>query len=1058
MWGMPMDSNCKIRRLYLCRAAALLLASIHVPVPAMAQVDEIVVSVRKKSENLQDVPMAVTVIGSEEIERQGIRNVADVAKLNSSLQFDESFAQSDTRITVRGLSPTRGRQNIATLIDGIDVSSEAITSSGGSLLINTRLIDIERIEVVLGPQMALYGRSAFNGALQYITRDPSEEFEVDFRVDVNDLRGYEAVAAVSGPILGDTLGYRLNATWWDQEGFYENSITNETVGSNNGWGAAFTLKFEPTDNLSFKWRTEYTDDQSQPSPQAFLPFNADLNTPAGAYVAGVATCNSALVDALSDWDDPNNANQGVPGNNQAYLDRGLRIQDPAYVATLDPNTLDPTLETFEIPAGGGPYCEELVSARVGEIPDASELTVAMAPDPTTPGVDYVGFDRELFRTSLVASWESERFSITSLTGFTTDENSETQDINAFAFLDESAGPYLDGNPNSFSFNNDKETQQISQDLRFTTSFEGPVNGTIGALYWNEDVDNDSKSVTAEASGSHCFWNSGTGGLNPINIDDGCTAYTEAPVGPYQNAVAPFRPTSPANRDTEHFSIYGNLDIDLAENWTVSLEGRYNDEEVTVEGPVFLDPGASGGPGGLNPCGIFFRGCQPYDDYIADGRYFGDAYFPWTDEDQAGNDLGFYRLDDVVIDDIPIECWQQNTNAILTSIQEGPALIETTGTQTAVTAPDGTVYMVDTPELGTLPQDEGQAAKQRVNGQAVVNPNSTDYFNPWCRDSLVKNEKWLSPKITLDWAPTDDMLIYGSWSRAQKPGGFSLLTVGSSGLNRELAEFEPEIMEVWELGANTAWLDGTIIVNGSLFFQDFTDKQALTSALGTDGRLVSKIENAGAAEVWGTEFNIAWEPLREFLAGNWRFGGGITWLATAEYTDFEADSTSHVTAANAGNCTPTQVGAGTVCSVSYTGNELENAPKVAFSGMAGYYHSMSSAATAYVETDFLWQDKRYTSISNNLWTKQYSLLNLRLGVRNERWETLLYINNVLDNDTVQFASGGPGLGCCFVLGSEIDLQPPPDGSATVNVELPLYNSAFMPRPRIVGFRMSFRFGG
>ena len=74
------------------------------------------------------------------------------------------------------------------------------------------------------------------------------------------------------------------------------------------------------------------------------------------------------------------------------------------------------------------------------------------------------------------------------------------------------------------------------------------------------------------------------------------------------------------------------------------------------------------------------------------------------------------------------------------------------------------------------------------------------------------------------------------------------------------------------------------------------------------------------------------------------------------------------------------------------------------------------------------------------------------------ETLLYINNVLDNNTVQIASGGPGLGCCFVLGSEIDLQPPPDGSATVNVELPLYNSAFMPRPRIVGFRMSFRFGG
>ena len=110
------------------------------------------------------------------------------------------------------------------------------------------------------------------------------------------------------------------------------------------------------------------------------------------------------------------------------------------------------------------------------------------------------------------------------------------------------------------------------------------------------------------------------------------------------------------------------------------------------------------------------------------------------------------------------------------------------------------------------------------------------------------------------------------------------------------------------------------------------------------------------------------------------------------------------------------------------------------------------------SDLIWQDKRYASITNNLWTKQYSLINLRLGVRSDRFETLLYVDNELDNSTVQFASGGPGLSCYFVLGSEIDLQPPPDGAATVNVDLPLYNSAFMPRPRIVGFRMSMRFGG
>jgi outer membrane receptor protein involved in Fe transport len=1036
-----------------CRKIAISWLGFMLLAPGLAwsQVEEIVVTARKKTENLQDVPLSVKAFDANTIQRQGIRNVTDIAKYTTSIQFDESFAQSDTRIAVRGLSPTRGRQNIALLVDGIDVSSESITSSGGSLLINTRLIDIERIEVVLGPQMALYGRSAFNGALQYITRDPADEFETELKADINDNQGYELVGAVSGPIFGDALGYRLNATWWDQEGFYDNSVTGASIGGNEGWGLAFTLKSDIGDNFSLKFRTEYTDDSSQPAAQAFLPFNAELNTPAGAVLAGIAGCNSALVDALSDWDDPNNPNQGIDGNNEAWLNRGLRILDPAYVATLDPATLDPDLPSFEIPAGGGSYCEERTPARVGEIPDAGDLAVTLAPDPSTPGIDYVGTERELLRLSLIAEWATDNFALTSLTGYTSDDNTETQDINAFAFRDPDAGPFLDGNVNSFSFNNAKTTQQFSQDIRFSTTFDAPVNGTIGALYWTEDVDNDSKSITGETSGTHCFWNSLTGTLNPVAAPNGCTGYTETPIAPYQDGAAPFRPPSPANRETDHWSIYGNLDFDLAENWTLSFEGRYNNEDVRVEGPIFFDPGASGGPGGLNPCGIFFRPCEPFEDYLAAGNFYDDAYFPWVDEDENGNTVPFLRLDEDLIDDIPIQCWQQKTNAILTSIQDGPAEVETTGTQTPVTAPDGTVYMVDTPVLGS----GGQAEKQLdADGRAIPNPNATNYFNPWCNDSLTDSDEWFSPKVALEWRATDDILVYGSWSKAQKPGGFSLLTVGSSGLNRELTEFEPETMEVWEAGANTAWLEDTLVVNGTLFFQDFTDKQALTSTLGNDGRLVSKIENAGSAEVWGAELRVDWSPISDFLRGNWRLSGSYTWL-DATYTDFVVQTGSPVTAANAGNCIPTLVGDETLCSVSYTGNKLENSPDGAFSGLVGYYYQMAAGNTAYVETDVIWQDKRFTGITNNLWTASYALVNLRLGFRSDRWETLFYVNNVMDNDTVQFGGGGPGLGCCFALGSEIDIASTPP--TTVMVDLPLYSTAFLPRPRVVGVRMSFQFG-
>ena len=234
-----------------------------------AQIEEVVVTVRKKEESLLDVPISVDVLTTQQIERKGIDNIAGVAKYTASVQFDESFAQSDTRLVIRGLSPTRGRQNAAFLLDGIDVSSEAITSSGGSLLINTRLVDVQRIEVVLGPQMALYGRSAFNGAVNYVTRDPSEDFEVEVTADGNDEDQYQVTGSLSGPLIGDNLGFRLNAALWDNEGFFENGLTGDEIGGEEGFGLALALKSQIGENLSLRFRAEYNDDEGNRRPRPF---------------------------------------------------------------------------------------------------------------------------------------------------------------------------------------------------------------------------------------------------------------------------------------------------------------------------------------------------------------------------------------------------------------------------------------------------------------------------------------------------------------------------------------------------------------------------------------------------------------------------------------------------------------------------------------------------------------------------------------------------------------------------------------------------------------------
>ena len=107
----------------------------------------------------------------------------------------------------------------------------------------------------------------------------------------------------------------------------------------------------------------------------------------------------------------------------------------------------------------------------------------------------------------------------------------------------------------------------------------------------------------------------------------------------------------------------------------------------------------------------------------------------------------------------------------------------------------------------------------------------------------------------------------------------------------------------------------------------------------------------------------------------------------------------------------------------------------------------------------WVDERYTDETNISYTDAIWNTDFRVGLQAANWDALIYVDNVFDDDTIQSTGGGPGLGCCFVLGSGIDLaaaSPLPDD--IVMVDLPLFRSAFLRPPRVIGIRGSYRFGG
>jgi outer membrane receptor protein involved in Fe transport len=236
--------------------------------------EEITVTTRKRTERLQDVPVTVTAIGSAQIQQQGITSLADVAALTPGLAYDEGISRLDTRPAIRGLYVQRGRPSVAILVDGFDVTSESIVSAGGGALLNQSLLDIDRIEVVEGPQSVLYGRSAFGGAINYITKRPTEEFSGELNAEVGNYGSYKVFGALSGPIVQDKLLFRVVAEGDGHDGYYKNNYNGQQLGGANDKGASAELEARPNDDLVVRIRGEATSQDEAQRAAVNLPSNA----------------------------------------------------------------------------------------------------------------------------------------------------------------------------------------------------------------------------------------------------------------------------------------------------------------------------------------------------------------------------------------------------------------------------------------------------------------------------------------------------------------------------------------------------------------------------------------------------------------------------------------------------------------------------------------------------------------------------------------------------------------------------------------------------------------
>ena len=137
----------------------------------------------------------------------------------------------------------------------MDLSSENLTTAGGTALINPRLFDLERVEVVKGPQSALYGRSAFAGAINYITKKPTQEGGGSYSATLASENEVDLRASWSTGI-SDSTAMGINIASWTRDGYHDNNVTGEKIGGEEGTAVAITFNYEPSDDFSLVTRME----------------------------------------------------------------------------------------------------------------------------------------------------------------------------------------------------------------------------------------------------------------------------------------------------------------------------------------------------------------------------------------------------------------------------------------------------------------------------------------------------------------------------------------------------------------------------------------------------------------------------------------------------------------------------------------------------------------------------------------------------------------------------------------------------------------------------------
>lgn len=245
-------------------AASLSLAASAQPGTGQegALLEEVLVTASRREQKLQDVPAAVVAVQPDEFKFQGLQQVSDIFAYTPGVTFDDSGAIGRGTISARGVPQVLAVPVFGVYLDDTPISTNTNFAGGGTFL-DGLLLDLERIEVIKGPQGTLYGATSVGGMMRYISKDPAlDELRGSLSVDANDVENGDTGNTISGtisvPIIKDTLGVTLSGFRQDRAGYVDyvdaatGAVLDEDVDQADNEGGSVDVLYRPAERLDMR--------------------------------------------------------------------------------------------------------------------------------------------------------------------------------------------------------------------------------------------------------------------------------------------------------------------------------------------------------------------------------------------------------------------------------------------------------------------------------------------------------------------------------------------------------------------------------------------------------------------------------------------------------------------------------------------------------------------------------------------------------------------------------------------------------------------------------------